>query len=302
MPLSDVVIRSAKPADKAFKLFDSAGLFLLMKPCGSRRWRLKYRHNGSEKQLALGAYPQVSLKEARDKRDEARKLISAGRDPSAEKRLAKLKESTLFGDVAQEWLRLQAQTLGARTLEKKRGRLEDLVLPYLGKRPISEIKAPEVLALLKRLEERKIHETAHRVRSECGAIFRFAIASGLAENDPTQALRGALIPVVAQNRPSITDPKRIGELLRGIDGYRGHLPTEYAFRMLPLVFVRPGELRMAEWSEFDISDAMWRIPASRMKMREQHLVPLSTQVLKLLEELKPHTGDGKLVFPSITSD
>lgn len=302
MPLTDVSIRHSKPVDRPVKLFDGDGLFLLALPSGARWWRFKYRLSGREKLISLGTYPDISLKLARDRRDEARRLIEAGGDPSEKRRAEKESEANTFEGIALEWLQVQSKALDARTFKKKKSRFEDFIFPYLGRSPISLIKAPELLRALKRIEARGKHETAHRVRSECAAVFRFAIASGRADHNPTDALRGALAPVMAQNRPAITDPLRIGELLRAIDGYRGHQPTEFAMKLLPLTFVRPGELRLAEWPEFNLEGAEWRIPAARMKMGEQHIVPLSKQVLELLRALKPLTGSGRYLFPSILSD
>jgi integrase len=196
---------------------------------------------------------------------------------------------------------MQQRSLGERTFKKKKQRFEAFAFPYLGKCPIAEIKASDVLTVLKRIEARGKMETAHRVRSDCANVFRYAVISGRAERDPTVDLRGAISAVAKKNRPAIVDPKRIGELMRAIDGYRGDVATEFALRLLPLTFVRPGELRLAEWSEFNLDGAEWRIPASRMKMNELHVVPLSAQAVALLRDLHYSTGDGPLVFPSIRS-
>ena len=200
-----------------------------------------------------------------------------------------------------EWLGLQRNKLTLKTYENKRDRFVAFVFPYLGKRPIASIKPLDVLEVLKHIDERGRHETAHRVRSECGNVFRYAVATGRAERDPTVDLRGAIAAVVRRNRPAIVDPARIGELMRAIAGYRGDVATEFALKLLPLTFVRPGELRLAGWSEFNLKAAEWRIPAARMKMRELHVVPLSSQALSLLEDLHVLTGSGLLVFPSIRS-
>lgn len=301
MPLTDVSARNAQPAERPLKLFDGDGLYLLVSPTGAKGWRFKYRVAGREKLLSFGPYPEVSLKAAREKRDVARRLVAAGTDPSEQRREQRAASSTTFELVAREWLQLQQRSLAKRTLVKKVGRLEDFVFPWLGSVPIAHIRPPQLLAVLKRIEARNLNETAHRVRSECGAVFRYAVATGRAERDITPDLRGALAPVITENRPTILDPARIGELLRAIDGYRGHQPTEYALRLLPLVFVRPGELRLAEWTEFDLHGATWRIPAARMKMREQHVVPLAKQVVSLIRELQALTGSGRLLFPSVRS-
>ena len=301
MHLSDVAIRNAKPKEKPIKLFDRDGLYLLVKPSGSRLWRLKYRIAGREKLISLGSYPEVSLKVARDRCDEARRLVADGADPSAKRRAERAARADTFEALAREWLEMQGKTLGDRTLQKKTERFEAFVFPYLGKRPISEIKAADVLAVLKRIEARGKHETAHRVRSECGNVFRYAVITGRAERDPTIDLRGAIAAVSRRNRPAIVDPARIGELMRAIDGYRGDVSTEFALKLLPLTFVRPGELRLAEWVEFDLKAAEWRIPAARMKMRELHVVPLSRQAVALFKDLHTLTGDGRYAFPSLRS-
>lgn len=301
MHLSDVAIRNAKPKEKPIKLFDRDGLYLLVNPGGSRLWRLKYRVGGREKLISLGSYPEVSLKAARDRRDEARRLVADGADPSAKRRAERAARADTFEALAREWLEMQGKTLGDRTLQKKTERFEAFVFPYLGKRPISEIKAADVLAVLKRIEARGKHETAHRVRSESGNVFRYAVITGRAERDPTIDLRGAIAAVSRRNRPAIVDPGRIGELMRAIDGYRGDVSTEFALKLLPLTFVRPGELRLAEWVEFDLKAAEWRIPAARMKMRELHVVPLSRQAVALLKDLHTLTGSGHYAFPSLRS-
>jgi integrase len=267
-------------------------------PNGSRWWRLKYRVAGREKLLSLGVYPDVPLKRAREKRDDARRLVADGIDPSAQRQAVKAAQRDSFEAVAREYFEVKRKALAPTTFEKRVKRFEDFIFPYLGKKPIGSITAPEFLAAIKRVETRGIHETAHRLRSEGGQIFRYAIATGRAERDVCADLRGALAPVVVRNHPAITDPARIGELLRAIDGYHGQPATECALKLAPLVFVRAGELRKAEWSEFDLDGAEWRIPAKRMKMREQHMVPLSRQAVALLRELHPITGSGKYVFPS----
>jgi integrase len=298
-PLTDIAIRSAKATEKPSKLFDGGGLFLLVKPSGARMWRMKYRVAGREKLLSFGTYPEVSLKNARDKRDDARRLVAAAIDPSAKRKAEKAARADTFEAIAREWLLLKSAKLDARTHTKKLARFTALVFPRIGRRPISTITAADLLSVLRKIESRGNNETAHRLRSECGAVFRYAVATGRAERDPTGDLRGALAPVVVRNHPAITDPAKIGELLRAIAGYRGQPSTEYALKLLPLVFVRPGELRGAEWTEFDLDGAEWRIPAARMKMREQHIVPLSSQVVDLLRELHLLTGNGKYLFPSL---
>lgn len=300
--LTDTAIRSAKATEKPRKLFDGGGLFLLLKPNGARLWQLKYRVSGREKLLSFGQYPEVSLKSAREQRDEARKLIAAKSDPGAKRKAERSAQANTFEAVAREWLDMKADSISERTRLKRLARFESFVFPYLGKRPIASITAPDLLPVLKRIEGRGKNETAHRIRSESSAVFRYAIVTGRAERDPAADLRGALAPVVVRNHPAITEPAKIGGLLRAIHGYKGQPSTEYALKLLPLTFVRPGELRGAEWSEFDLDNAEWRIPASRMKMREQHVVPLSSQAVTFLRELQPLTGSGRYVFPSLRTN
>lgn len=301
MKLTDTAVRNARRADRPRKLFDGDGLYLFVSPTGHRAWRFKYYIDGQEKHLHFGRYPEISLKAARERRLEARRALEMGNDPGAILRAERAARSDTFGTLATEWLEVQRNKLTQKTYENKRERFAAFVFPYLGKRPIADIKALDMLDVLKRIEERGRHETAHRVRSECGNVFRYAVVTGRAERDPTVDLRGAIAAVVRRNRPAIVDPVRIGELMRAIAGYRGDVSTEFALKLLPLTFVRPGELRLAEWSEFNLNAAEWRIPAARMKMRELHVVPLSSQALALLKDLQVLTGSGRLVFPSIRS-
>lgn len=302
MPLSDTAIRTAKPTNKPQKLADGGGLYLLLNPNGSRWWRLKYRAGGKEKLLSLGTYPDTGLKDARDKRDAARKLLAAGVDPGEQRKAVKAagaeRAANSFAVIAAEWLALQKPRMATATLEKAQWTFDELVNPWIGNRPIAEIEAPELLKLLRRIEERGAHETAHRTKQRCGQVFRYAISTGRAKHDPTADLRGALAPVVSTSRAAITDPAKVGDLLRAIGSYQGSLVTKCALRLAPLVFVRPGELRKAEWSEIDLDGAQWRIPAARMKMREEHIVPLAPQAVEILRELHPLTGHGQFVFPS----
>ncbi len=299
MSLSEVAIRAAKPAHKRYKLADEKGLYLLVKPNGSRLWRYKYRHAGVEKLLALGAYPTVSLRDARERRDEARKLISNHIDPGVKRKLDKEGRTNTFAGVAQEWLGTKKSSLSESTWLRDRDQLIKIVGPYLASRPIAEIEAPELLAVLKRLEKRGVYDTAHRVRAVCGRVFRYAIATGRASRDISADLKGALTPKRARSYAAITDPVKVGELLRAIDGFDGQAATQAAIRLAPYVFVRPGELRAAEWSEFDLVRGEWRIPAARMKMREVHIVPLSRQAVSILTHLRPRTATGRYVFPAI---
>jgi integrase len=310
VPLTETAIRAAQPREKPYKLTDGGGLALVVNPNGSKWWRWRYnRADGRENMLSLGVYPDVNLKMARERRDEARRLRAQGVDLSMKRQSEKAALADTFEAVATEWLALLEKPAGsavrapiaAVTLQKKQGWLKDFIFPYIGQRPIRAITPAELLKVLKRIESRGIHETAHRVRSLCSHVFRYAIATDRAERDITFDLRGALAPVVTTNRAAITEPARIGELLRAINGYRGQPATEYALKLAPLLFVRPGELRKAEWRELDFDRAEWRIPAARMKMREQHVVPLSRQAVELLRDLHCLTGSRCLLFPSLRS-
>ena len=297
--LNDTRVRSAKSREKAFKLSDERGLFLLVMPTGSRLWRLKYRVNGREKLISLGAYPDVTLKRAREKRDAARRLIADGIDPSVQRKAERAALAQSFEGVAKEWLELQTKSLAPETISILTARLDSGLYPYIGSRPISAITAQEVLSALRRIESRGRHETAHRVRALAGRVFRYAVATGRAQHDVAADLIGALAPVKSKNFASVTDPVRVGELMRAIHGYSGHPVTALALKLAPLVFVRPGELRAAEWTEFDLVNAEWRIPGERMKMGEPHVVPLSRQALAILRELQPLARGGKYLFPSL---
>ena len=303
MPLTDTAIRNAKPRAKSYKLTDGAGLYLEVMPNGSRYWRMRYRVTGKDTRLAFGVYPEVSLSEARQRRDDVRRALRDGRDPAAERKADKVRAAlsgeTTFEGVAGQWLASQKKSMAPITYAKAERTLEAKVHPWLGARPIAEIDAPEVLAVLKRIEAGGAHETAHRVKARIGQVFRYAIAHGLATRDPSADLRGALAPVVSRSHAAVTDPADVGDLLRALDGYAGHLPTRCALRIAPLLFVRPGELRHAEWAEFDLEGALWRIPASKMKMREAHAVPLSDQAVAILRELHPLTGRGRYLFPGL---
>lgn len=247
--------------------------------------------------ISFGAYPDVPLKLARDRREDARKLVAAGGDPAAQRKAERAGIANTFEAIALEWL--VKQKFAATTLDKADWTFKELIFPSLGSRPISSITAPEVLAVLQRIEARGKHETAHRTKQRISQVLRYAIATGRAEHDVTADLRGALTRVKTEHHAAITEPQRVGELLRAIDGYVGQPSTTYALRLVPYVFVRPGELRFAEWKEFDLEAAEWRIPAQKMKMAEYHLVPLSRQAISILRELQPLTGAGKYLFPSL---
>ena len=278
MPLTDTAIRSAKPAAKPCKLADGGGLFLLINPTGSRLWRLKYRVDGREKLLAMGAYPDVSLAKARERRDEARKTIADGGDPSERKKRArqeaKSAETNTFRAVAQEHLaKLTREGLAEVTLGIRRWLLE-FAYPLFGDRDVRFITSADVLQALRRIEVKGHHETARRMRSVVGSVFRYAIATARIENDPTIALRGALTTPKVRHRPAITSAPEFGRLLRAIDTYQGQPATSAALKLMPILFPRPGELRAARWAEFDLEAAVWSIPAERMKMRRAHRLPL----------------------------
>ena len=297
MPLTDAAIRNAKPAAKDLKLFDGGGLFVLLKPSGARWWRLKYRIDGREKLLSLGVYPTISLKDARERRDEAKRLISRGIDPSAQRQAAKAEQADTFEAVAREWFAKMAPTWAGSHADKVIRRMELYLFPWIGSRPIGKLTAPDLLSCLRRVETLGKHATALRAKQNAGQVFKYAVATGRAERDPSSDLRGALSPPVREHYATITDPAGIGELLRAIDGYSGTFPVACALKLAPLVFTRPGELRKAEWSEFDLDRAQWRIPAERMKSRAPHLVPLCTQAVAILRELHALTGGGRYLFP-----
>jgi integrase len=303
MPLNELIIKNAKPSDKPYKLSDSQGLFLLVHPNGSKYWRLKYYFGRKEKLLALGVYPKIKLSEARNKRDIARKLLDENIDPSLSKKLSKhalaLSEENSFEVVAREWHSKFGASWTAGYCDMVLKRLEKDIFPWLGDRVLKDITPPELLTTLRRIESRGTLETAHRMHQYCGQIFRYAIATGRAERDTSADLKGALPPTKTKHLATITNPKEIGKLLNAINGYEGYFVTRCALRLAPLVFVRPGELRHAEWSEINFEAEEWRIPAGKMKMRELHIVPLSRQVIAILDELKPLTGRGKYLFPGV---
>ena len=305
MPLTDTAIRNAKPAVKRQRMTDGGGLYLEVSPAGGKLWRLKYRHGGKEKRLALGAYPDTGLKDARDKRDAARKLLAAGVDPAEHRKAVKAageeRAANSYEVVAREWHAKQSATWVELHASRIMLRMENDVFPWLGRRPIADITAKEFLATVNRIVDRGAVESAHRVLQNCGQVLRYAIATGRAERNPVTDLRGALPPVKQTHLAAITDPQAIGGLLRAMDAYQGSLVTKCALRLAPLVFVRPGELRQAEWAEFDLDAAEWSLPAEKMKMREPHLVPLAPQAVAILQEIHALTGRGRYVFPSARS-
>lgn len=304
MKLTDSAIRNAKrgaPPHNKTKLFDGGGLYVFLHPNGGKYWRLKYRIEGREKVLALGTYPEVKLASARRRRQEARDLLAEGIDPSKVKRAARDNQSDSFQAVAEEWISLKETTWSTSNAKKVRRQLEKDVYPWIGKESVGSITAAELLRVARRIESRGAIETAHRALQNCGQVFRYAVATGRGDRDPTADLKGALTPVRAKHHASVTDPKAVAALLRAIDGYDGQPATRAALRLAPLLFVRPGELRRAEWAEIDLKAREWRIPADKMKSREPHLVPLSRQAVEILKELQPLTDQGRYVFPSIRS-
>lgn len=302
MSLSDRGIRNLQPRSRTYKCSDERGLYLEISPTGSKLWRMRYRYGGKDKRLALGAYPEVSLAEARRRRDEAREQLRDGVDPVQERRREKLlaacNSSNSFGDIAREYInKIEREGRSPTTIGKTRWLLE-LLAPIAGQ-PITEIKALDMLAALKRLEEKGNYETARRCRSFSSRVFRYAAATGRAEIDPTVVLRGALISPKVQHHAAILEPEEVGKLLRAIDAHSGHAVTRLAMQIAPHVMTRPGELRQAKWSEIDFENAVWKIPAERMKMRRPHLVPLSRQVIGYLSELYDLTGPEGYLFSAV---
>lgn len=297
--LTDTAIRKAKPADKPQRLFDGGGLYLEVSPAGGKLWRWKYRINGKEKRLAIGSYPDTGLADARHKRDAARKLLAAGIDPGehrkAEKAAGVERAANSFEVVAREWLGKQMWVEHYRV--KVEAWMANDVYPYIGGRPVAELSAPEFLRVGRRMEERGAVESAHRVLQTCGQVIRYAIATGRADRNPVADLKGAIASPAERHHAAITDPAVLGGLLRAIEGYTGDVTTRAALQLSALLFVRPGELRHAEWVEIDLDAAEWNIPAGKMKMRQPHLVPLCEQAVAILLELQPLTGRGQYVFP-----
>lgn len=300
--LTELECKNAAPKDKPYRLFDGGGLYLEVVPTGAKYWRLKYRYGGKEKRLAIGVYPTVTARQAREKAQDERRKLLEGRDPSAERRahklVAKVAAENSFEAVAREWLERRAPTLTDKHVEKVLARLVKNLFPWIGERPIADIAAPELLSALRRVEDRGAVHTAKRLLQYAGQVFRYGIATGRCERDIAADLRGALTQEKERHRAAITDPDGAAALLRAIDGYQGSLIARCALRLAPLVFVRPGELRHAEWAEIDLDRAEWNIPAEKMKMRLPHLVPLSLQAVAVLREIQPLTGQGRYVFPS----
>ena len=305
MALTDVQLRNLRSRERTFKISDGEGLFLMATPKGGKLWRLAYRFAGKQKTLALGSYPVVTLQAARDARTLAKRQLAEGIDPSeakkVEKRQQRISAENTFEAVANEYVdKLRNEGRAASTLSKVEWLL-GIANAAMGRRPIADISSAEVLDVLRSVEKRGRLESARRLRSTIGSVFRYAIATARAENDPTIALRGALIAPKVTHRAAITDPKALGGVLRAIDGFDGQPTTRAALQLMALLFPRPGELRAAAWSEIDLDDAIWAIPASRTKMRRDHRIPLPSQALTILRELHELTGTGALLFPSVRS-
>lgn len=304
MPLTDAAIRNAKPGAKPAKLFDERGLFLIVTPVGGKWWRLRYTFDGKEKLLSLGVYPDVGLKDARERRDNARKLIAEGINPSESRKAQKSAKAeravNSFEVVAREWYAKYSPGWVEHHGNRIIRRLERDIFPWIGGRPIADVTAPELLAAVQRIERRGALETAHRALANCGQVFRYAIATGRAVRDVSPDLRGALPPVKGEHFAAVTEPKQVAELLRALDGYQGTLTVACALRLAPLVFVRPGELRKAEWVDIDLDAAEWRYHVT--KTDSEHIVPLASQAVAILRELHALTGTGRFVFPGARSN
>ncbi len=304
MPLTDTAVRNAKPGKKPSKLSDERGLFLMVTPAGGKWWRFRYSFDGKEKLLSLGTYPDVSLSGARQRRDDTRKLLAEGIDPGEQRKAAKAARAGLaantFEVIGREWYAKTAPMLAENTKAKLLRFLEVDVFPWIGARPIASLAAADLIKVIERIEQRGAMDIARRVHNYMGRIFRYAVGRGLTTRDPSRdiELKDILPPEDVQHHASVTDPKAVGGLLRAIDGFTGAFGTRCALRLAALAFVRPGELRHAEWTEFDFEKAEWRIPAGKMKMKEQHIVPLSVQAVAILREIQPLTGAGRYVFPS----
>jgi integrase len=310
-PLSDIQVKNAKPKDKNYKISDGYGLFLLVTSTGGKLWRFQYRYAGKQKLLSFGSYPEISLADARTLRNEARKQVAHGIDAGAVKKAKKASradsDANSFEVVARQWHDKFKESWSTSHAHVTITRLERDIFPWMGKRPISEIEPPEVLAVLQRIESRGAAETARRMKIVCGQVFRYAVATGRAKRDQTADLKGALKPFLSKHMAALTDPKEVAPLLRAIDDYKGSFVVKCALKLAALFFVRPGELRATEWSEINLETAEWNIPIERMKLPlktkqerkgQFHLVPLSHQAITILKELQPLTGHGKYVFPS----
>jgi integrase len=309
MPLTDTAIKKAKPAGKPIKLADGSGLFLLVVPAGGKWWRFRYRFDGKQKELSMGVYPDVSLARAREKRDEARRLLADGIDPGENRKVQKAAKVALsansFEAIGREWFAKMKPEWVDSHADKIMARLERDIFPWLGKRPITELTPVEVLSTLKRISDRGAKDTAKRAQQDCGGVFRYAIQTGRASYNPIPDLRGALPTAIGGNFAAITDPVKVGELLRAVEGFKGTFIVKCALRLSPFLFVRPGELRQAKWADFDLDKAEWKFLVSKVKKTEDpriHVVPLACQAVAILRELHALTGDGEFVFPGARSN
>lgn len=304
--LTDAKLRKLRGKLKPYKLADRDGLYVSVQPNGARWWRFDYRHVGKRKTLSLGVYDDVTLASARERLRDARRLLADGVDPSEARRTVKREKlrasANTFQAVAEEWLSKHRVKLAPATVTKIEWLFKNYAFPSIGSRVISTIEPPDILDFLRKIEKLGRIETTHRTKQICGQVFRYAIATGRAIRDPSADLRGALTPVVKRHHAAVTSPVEIGRLLAAIESFQGSFPVWQALRLAPLLFVRPGELRKAEWTEIDLNAALWRIPAEKMKARRAHLVPLSTQAVALLRDLQPLTGEGRFVFPSIRTN
>lgn len=300
--LTDTAIKKAQPKEKIYRLFDGGGLYLEVNPAGGRYWRLKYRFANRERRLAIGVYPAVTLKAAREKAQKARQQIADGIDPSEAKRQEKIARAVgtaaSFRAIAEEWFDKEKPHWSESHKERLTWIFKSALFPYIGHRPIAEINPPELLAALRRTESKGAIETANRAKQVAGQVFRYAVATGRAERDPTPDLKGALATPKVKHHPTLTDPKDVANLLRAIDGFSGTPTVTAALKLSPLLFVRPGELRHMEWAEINWAESRWEIPAEKMKMGLAHIVPLPQQAIEILRDLQPLTGRGKYVFPS----
>ena len=301
MALTDIKVKSAKGQEKPYKLSDEKGLHLLVNPSGTKLWRFSYRFLGKQKTLAIGVYPDISLANAREKREEARKLLANDTDPSEVKKAQKAsrldRAANSFEVVARRWHGNGEAKWSESYSKKVIQMLERDLFPWIGGRAVADLEAPDFLAVARRLEARSLVDAAHRAMQFCGQIMRFAVAEGLVSRDPVIDLRGALKSVKTEHMASTTDPVRVGEILRMFDGFKGSYQVMQALKLAPLVFTRPGELRQAKWKDIDLDAALWSIPAEAMKMREPHLVPLSTQAVALLRDMQPFSSHLEHVFP-----
>ena len=304
MALTDTAVKNAKSDGKTVKMFDERGLYLELSPSGGKWWRLKYRFDNKEKRLSLGVYPDVRLKNARDRQDEARKLLANGIDPSENRKTQKAvhadRAANSFEVVAREWFAKYAKTWAASHSERVVRLFERDIFPWIGGRPVADVTAPEILTVMRRIEARGALETAHRALGNCGQVFRYAVATGRALRNPSGDLRGALSPVKKSHFAAATEPKPVADILRAMDGYEGTLTVRCALRLAPLVFVRPGELRKAEWEDIDLDAAEWRYTVT--KTNTPHIVPLSRQAVEILREIHPLTGHGRFVFTGARSN